>query len=132
MCLGHSNWTICSPLSQFCSDNFPNFRLLSWGANSYYPRRPIMRNGIHLTIESFSNSAFATAERHSCLTQWTSGTSASSLPSQPPSSTSPSSTYLRCGGGGTLKSQLYELGSTPASSTRILNWEGDLHRMLSS
>ena len=24
-CLGHSNWTYCSPLSQFCSECFPTF-----------------------------------------------------------------------------------------------------------
>ena len=37
-CLGHSNWTICSPLSPFCSENFPTFSLSYWGAHSYYPR----------------------------------------------------------------------------------------------
>ena len=36
--LGHSNWAICSPLSQFCSENFPTFSLSYWEANSYYPR----------------------------------------------------------------------------------------------
>ena len=41
-CLGHSNWTICSLLSPFCPDNFPPFSLSYWGANSYYPRGPIM------------------------------------------------------------------------------------------
>ena len=49
-CLGHSNWTICSPLSHFCSDIFPTFTLSYWGANSYYPRGPIMGKG------NFSNS----------------------------------------------------------------------------
>ena len=52
-CLGHSNWTICSLLSQFCFPNFPNFSLLSWETNSYYPRerkaenrkREFTRNG---------------------------------------------------------------------------------------
>ena len=52
-CLGHSNWTICSPLSPICSVNFPTFSLLYWEANSYYPRerkaenekREITRNG---------------------------------------------------------------------------------------
>ena len=37
-CLGHSNWTICSPLSHFCLDEFPTFSLSYWGAHSYYPR----------------------------------------------------------------------------------------------
>ena len=37
-CLGPSNWTICSPLSQFCPEHFPTFSLSYWGAHSYYPR----------------------------------------------------------------------------------------------
>ena len=37
-CLGHSNWTICCLLSQFCSHNFPTFPPSYWEANSYYPR----------------------------------------------------------------------------------------------
>ena len=44
-CLGHSNWTICSLLSQFCSHNFPTFSLSCWEANSYYPRGLILRKG---------------------------------------------------------------------------------------
>ena len=44
-CLGHSNWTICSPLSHFCSEIFPTFSLSYWGAHSYYPRGLIMRKG---------------------------------------------------------------------------------------
>ena len=45
-CLGHSNWTICSMLSQFCSLNFPFFSLSYWReANSYYPTGLIMRKG---------------------------------------------------------------------------------------
>ena len=32
-CLGLSNWTICSPLSQFCSEIFSTFSLSYWGAN---------------------------------------------------------------------------------------------------
>ena len=44
-CMGHSNWIICSPLSQFCSGNFQTFSLSYWGAHSYYPRGPIMRKG---------------------------------------------------------------------------------------
>ena len=41
----HSNWTICSPLSQFCSEIFPILSLSYWGAHSYYPRGLIVRNG---------------------------------------------------------------------------------------
>ena len=44
-CLGHSNWIICSPLSPFCSENFPTFSLSYWGANSSYPRGLIMGKG---------------------------------------------------------------------------------------
>ena len=44
-CLGHSNWTICSLLSQFCSGNFPSFSLSYWEANSYCHRGPIMGRG---------------------------------------------------------------------------------------
>ena len=44
-CLGPSNWTICSPLSQFCSDIFQTFSLSYWGANSYYPRGLIIGVG---------------------------------------------------------------------------------------
>ena len=37
-CLGHSNWTTCSPLSHFCSDKFQFVSSLYWEAISYYPR----------------------------------------------------------------------------------------------
>ena len=43
--VGHSNWIICSPLSQSCSPKFSTFSLSYWGAHSYYPRGPIMRKG---------------------------------------------------------------------------------------
>ena len=49
-CLGHSNWTICTPLSPSCSGNFQFVSLSYWEANSYYPRGLILREG------SFSNS----------------------------------------------------------------------------
>ena len=42
-CLWHSNWTIYSPLSPFCSRRFSTFSPLYWEANSYYPRGLIMR-----------------------------------------------------------------------------------------
>ena len=44
-CLGHPNWTSCSPLSQFCSEIFQTFSLSYWGANSYYPRGLIIGKG---------------------------------------------------------------------------------------
>ena len=44
-CMGHSSWTICSPLSQFCFPNFPTFSLSSWETNSYYPREGKAENG---------------------------------------------------------------------------------------
>ena len=36
-CLGHSNWTTCSPLSQFCSEIFPLFSLSYWGPILFTP-----------------------------------------------------------------------------------------------
>ena len=44
-CLGQSNWIICSPLSQSCSQKFSTFSLSYWGAHSYYPRGLIMGVG---------------------------------------------------------------------------------------
>ena len=44
-CLGHSSWTICSPLSLFCFPNFSTFSLSCWEANSYYPREGKTENG---------------------------------------------------------------------------------------
>merc|ERR1711884_506793 len=44
-CLGHSNWSICSPFSPFCSEIFSTFSLLYWGTHSYYSRGPIIRKG---------------------------------------------------------------------------------------
>ena len=44
-CLGHSNWAICSLLSQFYFPNFTTFSLLYWEANSYYLRGLLMRKG---------------------------------------------------------------------------------------
>ena len=45
LCLGHSNWTICSLLSHFSFEKFSTFALSYWEANSYYPRGPIMGKG---------------------------------------------------------------------------------------
>ena len=45
LCLGHSNWTICSLLSQFCFVNFTIFHSFILGANSYYPRGGKTENG---------------------------------------------------------------------------------------
>ena len=44
-CLGHSNWTIWSHWSPFCSGNFHNFSPSYWGAHSYYPGGPFIRKG---------------------------------------------------------------------------------------
>ena len=44
-CLGHSNWTPCSPLSPFCSKNFQFASSLYWGANSYCSSGLIVRKG---------------------------------------------------------------------------------------
>ena len=44
-CLGHSNWIICCPLSQFCPGKFSTFSISYWGANSYCPRGLIMGVG---------------------------------------------------------------------------------------
>ena len=51
-CLGHSNWTICSTLSPFCSKIFQTFSSSYWGAKSYYPRGLILGVGriSHLPI----------------------------------------------------------------------------------
>ena len=51
-CVGHSNWTICIPLSPFCSKTFQSFSLSYWEANSYYPRGPIMGEGISSNLKS--------------------------------------------------------------------------------
>ena len=48
-CLGHSNWSICRPLSHIHSQIFATFTPSYWGAISYYPRGPIMGKGIHPT-----------------------------------------------------------------------------------
>ena len=37
--LGHSNWTICSPLSLFCSDIFATFSLSYWRGQFLSPQR---------------------------------------------------------------------------------------------
>ena len=44
-CMGHSNWTICSLLSQFCFCKFSNFCTFILEANSYYPREGQAENG---------------------------------------------------------------------------------------
>ena len=37
-CLGHSNWIICSLLSQFCSEMFPTFDFHTLEANFFIPQ----------------------------------------------------------------------------------------------
>ena len=43
---GHSNWTICPLLGQFCSLNFPNLSLFYRQAKSYYPTERKAEMGI--------------------------------------------------------------------------------------
>ena len=58
-CLGNSNWTICSLLSQFCSQYFQTFSPLYWRANSYYPReRSQSRQPVLFLTNSFPRSTF--------------------------------------------------------------------------
>ena len=66
-CLGHSNWTICSPLSLFWSAKFKFVSSLYWQANSYYPRGLIVRK------EHISNSKLYETEGFECLghSYWT-------------------------------------------------------------
>ena len=52
-CLGHSNWTICIPLSHFCLGNFQKFPLSYWEANSYYPRGLIVKGGEIFQFQSW-------------------------------------------------------------------------------
>ena len=49
-CLGHSNWTICSPLSTFSTCNFPFISLSYWEANS--PIRVNAEEGRHHLLSS--------------------------------------------------------------------------------
>ena len=52
--LGHSNWTICSLLSRFCSINFPPSCPLYWGAQFLITperKRLEMRKGIHSKLK---------------------------------------------------------------------------------
>ena len=44
-CLRCPNWTTCSLLGPYYSDDFKTFSLSYWGAHSYYPRGPIMEKG---------------------------------------------------------------------------------------
>ena len=44
-CLGHSNWTISSPLHLSHSEIIPSFSPSYWEAESFYPRGPIMGKG---------------------------------------------------------------------------------------
>ena len=46
LCLVHSNLTICSPLSPFCSQTFPTFTPSYWGAHSYTPEGQLSEKGI--------------------------------------------------------------------------------------
>ena len=60
-CLGHSNWAICSRLSQFCFPNFQNDSLLYWEANSYYPREGQAGNGKMEISQPEGDTSFSVA-----------------------------------------------------------------------
>ena len=66
-CLGHWKWTTCSPLSYFCSGNFPKYLLSYREANSYYPRGLIVRK------RSFANATNGWDRGLQCLghSNWT-------------------------------------------------------------
>ena len=57
-CLGNTNWTICSLLSQFCSPDLQTFSPLYWEANSYYPRGLIWEKGILPTPKMDKTESF--------------------------------------------------------------------------
>ena len=61
-CLGHSNWTICSLLSQFCSLNFPTSTSLYWGAQFLLPQRE--------ESWKWENGILPTCVRHRGLGSW--------------------------------------------------------------
>ena len=50
-CLGHSNWTMCSPLSHFCSKIFTNF---SFRQGSPFPIFPRLKGNCITILFSFS------------------------------------------------------------------------------
>ena len=58
-CLGHSNWTICIPLSHFCFQIFAYFHPSCLGAISYYPRGPIIRKGNSSNLKSWWDRGFS-------------------------------------------------------------------------
>ena len=45
LCIGHSNWTICTLLSQFCYPHFQTFSLLYWGPIHITPGRGRLKMG---------------------------------------------------------------------------------------
>ena len=51
-CLGHSNWTICSLLSPFCSEIFASVSPSYWETISYYPRGLIIGVGKILQLQN--------------------------------------------------------------------------------
>ena len=67
-CLGHSNWTICSPLSPFCSRRFSTFSPSYWGANSYCPRGPIMGKGDSSNFKTEWDKGFSVPGHSNCTT----------------------------------------------------------------
>ena len=66
-CLGHSNWTICSPLSPFCSKRFSTFYLHTGRPILITPESQLSEKGIHPTPKLNGTEGFR------CLghTNWT-------------------------------------------------------------
>ena len=56
-CLGHSNWTIFSPLSHFCFKIFTSFSPSYWEANFYYPKRDPATWDLLFCPKSINNSS---------------------------------------------------------------------------
>ena len=57
--MGHSNWTMCSPLSPVCHKNFSTFSVSYWEVNSYYPRGLIMGKGDSSNVKIERDKGFS-------------------------------------------------------------------------
>ena len=59
-CMGHSNWTICSLLSQFCSEIFPTFYFHSGGAHFLITLESLkLEKGIHTKLNNTNRQILA-------------------------------------------------------------------------
>ena len=59
--LGHSNWTICSPLSPICTKRFSTFSPSYWEANSYLPQRANNGKGAFIQLQNWMRQGFSSA-----------------------------------------------------------------------